>query len=209
MRTATSFALLLLLCEPTFAEPAPETSKFAIMREGKQIGVSTTDIQRDGKETVVDTKIKVDVKILGFTAYRYDQTSNEKWAEDHVVAVTSETDDNGTKHSLSLSLQDDKLIGEVDGKKLALDADVVPASAWNPKLITQTVIMDSMNGKLMSVSFDDLGIENVNVRGQSTKAHHYSMHGQREQDLWYDMSGQLVQLKFKGRDGSVISYHLM
>ncbi len=209
MRTITSFALLLLLCGPTFAEPALETSKFAIMREGKQIGVSTTDIQRDGKETIVDTTIKVDVKILGFTAYRYDHTSNEKWAGDHVVAVTSQTNDNGATHKLSLALHDDKLIGEADGRELALDAEVVPASVWNPKLVTQTVVMDSVNGKLMHVSFDDLGIENINVRGQSTKAHHYSMHGQREQDLWYDMSGQLVQLKFKGKDGSIISYHLM
>jgi hypothetical protein len=47
------------------------------------------------------------------------------------------------------------------------------------------------------------------VRGQPMKAHHYSMHGQLEQDLWYDMYGHLVQLKFKGRDGSVIAYHLM
>lgn len=209
MRTVASFTLLLLLYGEAFAVSAPETSKFTIMREGNQIGISTTSIQRNGKETVVDTTINVDVKILGFTAYRYEQTSNEKWAGEHVVAVTSETNDNGATHNLSLALQDDKLVGEADGKKLALDADVVPASVWNPKLVTQTVVMDSVNGKLMRVSFDDLGIEDISVRGQATKAHHYSMHGQREQDLWYDMSGQLVQLKFNGKDGSVISYHLM
>jgi hypothetical protein len=209
MRTVMSFALLLLLCGKAFAVAAPEISKFNIMREGHQIGSSTTSIQSNGKETVVDTTINVDVKILGFTAYRYVQTSNEKWAGDHVVTITSETDDNGTKHNLSLALHDDKLIGEADGKVLTLDAGMIPSSVWNPKLVTQTVVMDSVNGKLKHISVTDLGTENIDIRGQPTKAHHYSMRGQLEQDLWYDMSGRLVQLKFKGRDGSVISYHLM
>jgi hypothetical protein len=209
MRTVMSFALLLLLCGKALAVATPEISKFNIMREGHQIGSSTTSIQSNGKETVVDTTINVDVKILGFTAYRYVQTSNEKWAGDHVVTITSETDDNGTKHNLSLALHDDKLIGEADGKVLTLDAGMIPSSVWNPKLVTQTVVMDSVNGKLKHISVTDLGTENIDIRGQPTKAHHYSMRGQLEQDLWYDMSGRLVQLKFKGRDGSVISYHLM
>jgi hypothetical protein len=209
MRPVTSFALLLLLCGTAFAVPAPQTSKFAIIREGNQIGISTTSIQRNGEETAVDMTINVHVKILGITAYRYVQTSTEKWSGGQVVAVSSETNDNGTKHKLSLALHDDKLIGEADGKQLALDADVVPSSVWNPKLMTQTVVMDNVNGKLKTISIADLGIENVDVRGQPTKAHHYSMRGQLEQDLWYDASGHLVQLTFKGRDGSIISYHLM
>jgi Family of unknown function (DUF6134) len=209
MRIILAVLLLLFLGGKTFAVPTSETFKYAIMRDGKQIGTSTTNIQRNGSHTLVDTTTSVDVRILGFTAYRYEQKSNEHWADGHVVAVRAQTNNNGTERSMSVTLYDKKLVGEADGKKLSLDADLIPWSVWTPKVVSQTVVIDTADGKLMSISVADLGTESINVRGQTIKAHHYAMNGQLEQDLWYDEHDHLVQLRLKGSDGSVISYRLM
>lgn len=206
---ALSILLLLLLGGRTFAVPSPETMKFAIIREGQQIGTATMNIERNGADTVADTTTNVDVKIMGFTAYHYDHRANEHWSDGHLTAVTSQTNDNGTKHKLTLTLSDKKLVGYVDGQSLSLAADTVPASVWNPKLVAQTIVMDTADGSLKQVSVDDLGIENITIQGRQIKAHHYTMKGQLQQDLWYDEAQHLVKLQFKGRDGSVITYRLM
>jgi Family of unknown function (DUF6134) len=204
-------AVLLLLClgGRTFAVPTAETFKYVIMRDGKQIGTSTTNIQQSGSDTLVDTTTSVGVKILGFTVYRYEQKSNEHWADGHLVALRAQTNDNGTERSMSVTLHDKKLVGEADGKKLSLDADLIPSSVWTPKLVSQTVVIDTADGKLMRISVADLGTESISVRGQTIKARHYAMDGRLKQDLWYDERDRLVQLRFKGSDGSVISYRLM
>jgi hypothetical protein len=209
LKPALSILLLLLLGGETFAVPSPETLKFAIMREGQQIGTATMNVEHDGTQTVADSAIDVDVKILGFTAYRYEHRANEKWNDGHLTAVTSQTDDNGTKHKLTLALHDKKLVGDADGKSLSLAADTVPGSVWNPKLISRTVIMNTVDGTLKKISIDDLGMENISIHGREIKAHHYAMKGQWQQDLWYDEAQHLVRLQFKGTDGSLITYRLM
>jgi hypothetical protein len=206
---ALSILVLLFLSEGTFAVPSPETLKFAIMREGQQIGTVTMNIEHNGTDTVVDSAVNVEVKVLGITAYRYENKANERWSDGHLTALTSQTDDNGKKHKVTLALRDKKLVGDADGKSLSLAPDTFPGSIWNPKLISQTVIMNTADGTLKKISVDDRGMENMTVQGRQIKAHHYAMKGQWQQDLWYDDAQHLVGLEFKGTDGSVITYRLM
>jgi len=198
----------LFLCGNALAGTATETLKFAIVRNGEQIGTSTTNIQRNGPETVVNIATHVEVKLLGFTAYRYDHSSNERWMDGRLIALTSQTDDNGTKHHLNVDSNDNKLIAAAGGKEISLDANTIPASLWNSKLVSQTAILDTVDGKMKRISVVDLGMENISVRGQATKARHFSTHGQLEHDLWYDEHDHLVQLQLTGSDGSVITYRL-
>jgi Family of unknown function (DUF6134) len=207
MRIFFSFLGLLLLCGSATGEPMSETYKFTIVREGAQIGTSTMSIQKNGPETIVDTATHVEVKILGFTAYRFEFSSNERWVDGRLMALTAQTDDNKTKHSLSVGSSDKKLMAEVDGKKTPLDPNTLPWSPWNAKLVNQTQALDTIDGTLKRFSVVDHGMENLTVRGQATKAHHYTV-PQLDHELWYDEHDRLVKLQFKGRDGSTISYHL-
>jgi hypothetical protein len=48
----------------------------------------------------------------------------------------------------------------------------------------------------------------VTARGRSVEARHYQLSGELERELWYDAAGVLVQVRFKGKDGSDIRYEL-
>jgi hypothetical protein len=126
-----------------------------------------------------------------------------------LVSLASTTDDNGTPHRLSISLNGNKLSIDADGKRTSVDADMVPTSLWNPLLLKKTMTMDTVNGSLKRISVSDQGVEDLVVQGKRTKAHHYSIQGQFEQEVWYDDRGRLVQTRLTGRDGSLIVSQLM
>ena len=204
MRMAAPIAGLLLSCAlagvqpsagaqpPATAQPAAETLQYAIMRKGEQIGTHKIELRRTGKETAVNVETNVEVKVLFVTAYRFQHTATERWVNGHLVALDSETDDNGTQHKLSAALK-----------------DIIPASLWNPELVRQSVMLDTQTGQVMPISVVDGGSEQVTVESGPAPAHRYTIKGKFSQDVWYDSRGRLVQSQLVARDGSVITYKLI
>ncbi len=209
MRVVVAICGMLLMCASAAAQPSKETFKYAIVRKGEQIGTNAVELRRNGQETVVNISTKVEVKVMFITAYRYEHSSSERWVDGRLVSLASTTDDNGTPHRLSISLNGNKLSIDADGKRTSVDADMVPTSLWNPLLLKKTMTMDTVNGSLKRISVSDQGVEDLVVQGKRTKAHHYSIQGQFEQEVWYDDRGRLVQTRLTGRDGSLIVSQLM
>ena len=127
----------------------------------------------------------------------------------HLVALDSETDDNGTQHKLSAALKGAALQVEADGKPAQVDKNIIPASLWNPELVRQSVMLDTQTGQVMPISVVDGGSEQVTVESGPAPAHRYTIKGKFSQDVWYDSRGRLVQSQLVARDGSVITYKLI
>jgi hypothetical protein len=209
MRIIFAIGGMLLMCASAAAQPSKETYTYAIVRKGEQIGTNAVELRRNGQETVVNISTKVEVKVMFITAYRYQHSSSERWVDGRLVSLASKTDDNGTPHRLNISLNGSKLSIDADGKKSSVDADMVPISLWNPLLVKKSIAMDTVNGSLKRISVSDHGIEELVVQRKRTKARHYSIQGQFEQEVWYDDRGRLVQTSLTGRDGSLIVSQLM
>ena len=79
-----------------------ETIRFAIVRNGEQIGTHTMEISRAGPETSVKILTDLNVKVLFITAYRLQHKATERWVEGRLVALNSNTDNNGTLHTVSV-----------------------------------------------------------------------------------------------------------
>ncbi len=172
------------------ARPAIETLEFAIMRKGEQIGTHR-------------------IELLFVTAYRFQYTGTERWVNGRLVALSAETDDNGTQHKLTAALKGATLEVDADGKAAQVDKNIIPASLWNPELVRQSVMLDTQTGQVMPISVVDGGSEEVTMESGPAMAHRYTIKGKFSQDVWYDSRGRLVQSQLVGRDGSVISYKLM
>src|SRR5262249_15986307 len=87
------------------APGAPETLRFAIMRNRDQIGTHTVEINRGPKETSVNMSTDLAVKVMFITAYHLQYTTSEKWVGGKLVALNSQSDDNGTKYKVSATLK--------------------------------------------------------------------------------------------------------
>ena len=188
------------------AYATPETMRFAIMRNGEQIGTHAIEISRVGAETNVRITTDLAVKVLFVTAYRLQHSATERWVNGQLVAFDSTTDNNGVRHKVSATRGAAGLEMRVDGKTSRVDQSVMPASLWNPELMRCKAAFDTLDGQVDTIAVTDNGTEDVSFGTRALKARHYEIKGRYSQDIWYDERGRLVQMKLIGSDGSVISY---
>jgi hypothetical protein len=191
------------------AAAAPETIRFAIMRNGDQIGTHSVEINRGPREITVNSATELTVKVLFVTAYHLQQTGSERWVNGKLVAFASETDDNGTHHKLSVALKPAGLEVEADGKTSTVDKTIIPATLWNPEMMKRTSVLDPQDGQVVPITVTDLGVEELTFDAHTVKARHYTVKGKFSQDVWYDEHGRLVQSSLVAPDNSVILYKPM
>jgi Family of unknown function (DUF6134) len=210
-RTAFSLSLLASAIAPACADNPAATAKihkvFDIVRGSDKIGTDTIDIERHNDTTTVKIKTDVSVKVMFIEAYRYEHSCDETWKNGQLIAFKSETNDNGTKHSVDVTAKPDKLSMEADGKHVELPKTAAPASLWGKDAIRQLETFDPDTGKRMSFKVSDLGEEAVTIHGVTHQAHHYkiadTLNGEFTRDLWYD-GDVLVRTKIIGSDNSVV-----
>lgn len=207
MRKIAAIVAILL---PVAAAPASaETLRYAITRNGDQIGSHTVEITRTGPETAVTIDTELVVKVLFITAYRFQHMDSERWTNGHLIALKLTTDNNGTRHKVSVVMKPTGLEIEADGKTSPLDRNIATGSLWNSDILKHTQMLDTQEGQVLPLMVIDDGPEDVTVNGHPLKAHHYTLKSKYTQDVWFDDHQRLVQVKLVGTDGSVISYVLI
>lgn len=210
MNLAAGIAGLLLLGASVAAQPAPETLRFAITRNGDQIGTHTIEINKVARETSVNIATDLVVKVLFVTAYRFQHTASERWVGGRLVALNAATDDNGTRHKVTVALKASVLEMDADGKTTQLERTIMPGSLWNPELMRRTTMLDTQDGQITPITVVDGGPEELTVDGRTIKTRRYTITGKFAQDVWYDERGRLAQARLVvARDGSVILYKPM
>jgi Family of unknown function (DUF6134) len=205
---AVCIGALMFAAAAVAAEPGAETMKFAVVRNGTQIGTHTIELRRSGPEILVNQSTQIVVKVLFVTAYHFEQTESERWSNNHLAAMESVANDNGTEHKFTVRLKGTVLMVDGDGKTNQVSTTTLPASLWNVALVKQTTVLNPRDGSVMQITVTDMGIDNLVVRGQPTKARHYEIKGPFTQYVWYDDKGNLVQAKFIGSDNSDIFWQL-
>jgi hypothetical protein len=181
---------------------------FTVTRNGEAVGKHVVTFRRMEDGVAVDVSTNVAVKMAFITVYRFEHQGSELWRGDRLVSLRSTTNDDGTPHTLQVHATGSKLQIVGDGASSTADPPVIPASLWNNALVSEPHLLNTLDGRLMSVSTQELGEEQVSVRGRPARARHYVVRGELERELWYDALGTLVRVRFKGRDGSDIVYEL-
>lgn len=181
---------------------------FTVLRNGEEVGSHSYRFQPDGDAVKVAIDTNVVVKMALIPVYRFEHHGQEVWQNGQLVALNSTTNDDGTHHTLKVAGGGAMLDVNGDGNAARLPAAMVPASLWNRATTGQTTLLNTLDGHAMAVRINDLGDDTVSVHGQPRRAHHYAMVGDLARELWYDGSGTLVQVRFKGKDDSDILYVL-
>jgi hypothetical protein len=196
--------------EPKTASPAAgsTTSVYSVTRNGSPIGTMSTNIAKAGDTIAVTTKTAIEVKVI-IVLYRLSQSTTETWRGDQLLSFTSETDDNGTAHTITVKASPRDLIINVDGKTVSAPAGTMPTSFWSTRFLTAKALLNNDDGAIIHVVSRNLGAEQINVRGALHQAQHYKVSGGKEfeRDIWFD-GDQLLRVRLKGSDGSLISSDL-
>jgi len=207
---STAVALsLALTATAASAMPAQKHLEFSVLKDGNPIGHHQVDLSRNGDEEDVTIQTNVVVKIALVPVYRFEHHDSEIWRNGQLVELHSQTNDDGTKHSLEAGAADGRINVLGDGAQSQAGTGIIPASLWNHDLVKQTLLLNTLTGKQMKVQITDLGDETIQSQGKAIQAHHYQMSGELERELWYDPSNTLVQVRFKAKDDSTILYVLL
>lgn len=186
-----------------------ETIKFAILRNDDQIGTHTIEINRAGPETSVKVATDLTVTVLFVTAYRLTHAATEKWLEGRLVSLTSTTNNNGTRHAVSVAETPAGMEIKADGRVTRENRALMPGSLWNQELMRQKVMIDAQEGNVLPLSVVDHGTQQLTVKSRAVKARKYTLKSKYTQDVWYDEQGRLVHARLVASDGSIILYRLL
>jgi hypothetical protein len=188
--------------------PASGRLDFSVVRGDSEIGRHSIVFRQTTEGLVVDIQTDVAVKVLFVTAYRFEHQGHEVWRDGQLVQLTSSTNDDGTTHNLDVRANGGGLDVRGDGELSHANAGIVPASLWNEGILEGGTILNTLDGSQMAITVRDAGQDTVMAGGRAVQARHYVLAGDLERELWFDEDGVLVQVRFKGEDGSDISYVL-
>jgi len=207
---APIMAAAMLVSAAVAEQPVPQDLEFKIVREGDDIGHHRITFRKDAEKLVVRSDLKIEVKMLAFTAYRYEQTRSEVWRDRKLVALTSVANDDGTFYDIKGQAGPNGLRVTSRGKSWTLPADSVPASYWNVSMVTtrSSPLIDAQSGTILDATVKKIGQERIWAGGKEIVATHYRLGTKRPRDLWYDAQGRWVKMRAEGRDGSVAEWEL-
>jgi Family of unknown function (DUF6134) len=206
------FALLLsMLSMPTIAQEWA----FDVYLDKSKIGKHTFNLTNN----TLTSRAKFNVKVLFIEAYKYDHTSKEQWKEDCLEEINVNTTENkvntivkGKKSGDAFEISD----GKTEQK---LPACTMTFAYWNPKILSQTKLLNPQNAEYLVTQFENAGVEKITVKGKQVDAEHYKLKGNLDGksklkiELWYtldkDGNKQWVALKSITPEGYTINYKLI
>jgi hypothetical protein len=198
-----------------FTIPASNSIAFSVFRQGDiPMGYHRLRFSRDGDDLIMEKEILLEVKLAFINAYRYRHHNREVWRDGRLVAIDTETNDDGDRYAVIGRATEAGL--EIDSSaqgRIIAPADIIPTSYWNHAITGATQLLDTQRGLIMDVVMEDLGTEPP-PGGAPQPARHHRINIQTNKpgntdkiDLWYDDTGAWVGLAFEAK-GQKIHYVL-
>lgn len=204
-------AALMLLALGASAEPAPADDagdarrlfgditdrelRYEFRVEGDRVGIGEGRIRKIGPARwQVDIAYEIDVDVLGVDLYDLDLEARETYRGARLVALESDSTEDGERHEISGEADGDVFRYTHNGAAAEVAADIVPSTQlWRKRLLERTRVLHVIEGE----PFDRTPhpIEDRTVEGQDggemvlEGVHIETPH--ETADLWYDREGLL------------------
>jgi len=183
-------------------EPKSQTRTFQVAIDGKPAGTYQMDIRthEDGTQTMIGNA-SVATKYLVFS-YSYSYAGTEKWQNDRLLDLSSSSNDDGKKFEVHAGPhpQNGWLSVRVNNAESQVRPDVWTTTYWrlaSPAFRGKSVpLLDADTGKYMEGTLQYLGIQSIDVLGQTLECAHYHLTGgggALNVHLWYDGTERLVR----------------
>ena len=183
---------------------------FNVYLDKSKIGSHTFTLN----DNTLVSKAKFNVKVLFIEAYKYDHTATEKWSSDCLNALEANTIENKVITKVTGKLEAEAFSIKNGSAEQALPACVMTFAYWNPKILTQTKLLNPQNAEYLDTTITKLGVANIDVKGKPTETTHYKLSGALKGvkklniELWYNQNNEWVALKSVTPEGYNIIYKL-
>jgi len=210
---AIGFAALGATAVHAAETPALPTGewRFEVMLDGTPIGEHRFSVTGQGDQRQVVSDARFDVRLLGFSAYRYRHRATEQWLGGCLVALESSTDDDGKPSRVQARREGDAFDIKADGRTEAVKGCVMSFAYWNPALqaLNQGKLLNAQTGKLETVQVQRGSAGSVEVRGKPVAATEFRISGAAQPiELWFSPKGDWIGLDSTVAGGRKLTYRL-
>jgi hypothetical protein len=201
--------LILALC--TFRSDASlrpaDPIRFLITQDGERLGRHTVSFEKIGGDLHVKIAIDATTELPFLGTYTYAHRNHEVWRDGKLIKLNAETDDNGDRHWVTATATETSLRVDGSGGRYDAPLNTVPTSCWFYGTVRQHQLLDTTNGKLISVRIAPKQTEFVETVGGVRDATRYDVSGDLNLTLWYSETGRWLKSAFRIA-GSDIEYLL-
>jgi Domain of unknown function (DUF6134) len=183
--------------------------RFSVFYKGDKIGTHTVLATPETGEIRVNTEIVLEVKAFFFTMFAFSHRSEERWRNNRLAFLKSETVERGEKLFVEgASVPQGFRVVSKGGPFIASADALTSNSLWSPAILDQETVIDAQHGGIIGVSVRKLADEQIVVLGRQVATTRYRfITPYLAGSIWYDDAGRWVHGEFE-RDGAMIAYRL-
>jgi hypothetical protein len=182
---------------------------FDVYLDDKKVGKHLFSVSEAGGMKQVKSEARFKVRILFITAYRYQHSAAESWADNCLVQIDASTNSNGKRIQISGEQTGSGFVVETGDSPTELPECVMTFAYWNPEFLDQPRLLNPQTGEYVDVRVEKIGDEILQVRGQPVAARRFKLTS-REVDLtlWYSSDDEWLALESVAEGGRIIRYEL-
>jgi len=183
--------------------------RFRVLCKGSPIGQHTITFRQDGERLTVTTHIDITVKVMMFTTYYLKHDAVEILQAGRLLAVTSATDDNGTRLQVTGNAVADgfRIIGEA-GPFLAPGKLLTTNMLWDTRTLSEDRLIDVQYGGVVGLAVKRRGQAPVDTpKGKVLANSHHLITPHYAGTLFHDEKGLWVKGLIEAK-GEIIEYAL-
>jgi hypothetical protein len=202
-------AALALGAAPAFADTYRLDYSVSHSKYGN-IGTYSNTVDTQGQSTTVTTKLNVEVKIIGITAYHQTAQRVEKWDGGRLVYLHALTTTNGKASEVDGVAQGNRFQVTTAKGPAEAPATLRVANPWSPVVLNGDTIVTPDDGTISKVQISAPQDTNVAVGNASVPAKLYNIDlvgANRRYQVWLDNSGTPVKFDLI-EDGSTVTFSL-
>ncbi len=203
MKQIAAFMLTAMLSSAIHANT--ETAKewrFNVYLDDSKVGYHHFRVENKDEHYVLASDARFDVKILFFTAYRYQHNNRETWRGGCLQDLESRTDDNGKSYKVEGRIRGKTFIVEAGDQVQRIAGCVKSFSYWDPSFLSAAKLLNAQTGEHVNIRVEDLGEDRVEVRGASVPARRYRLIARDQTiDLWYSPQREWLALESQTNGG--------
>lgn len=159
--------------------------RFAILRDGDDIGFQTNKVTRRGDVIVHECQARLKIKVLGITAYRYELDYVEEWQGGDLKSMTSKCYDDGDDDFVEIKRGGDGL--EVNGSAYQgpCPLGVATTSYWSYAFLKRPIWISTQSGALLNMSAAKSGAVEIAGPGGTISAERWTVSGGYDANIYY------------------------
>ena len=206
--TALVAMLVLAVAGQTEAAPPLGTYTYTVKHpDHGDIGTYTNTIRRNGDTIVVDTNVRIQVKLAFVTVFRLEADRREEWRGGRLVSYSSLTRKNGDEIRVSGRAEGDKFVIDGPNGRVTAPGDIVPTNPSSLDITKADTVMTTESGTVVAARLAGRNEATLSIGGQQVPTRHFEVVADSTYDLWFDPEGRVVQFATR-EDGKTISFVL-